>query len=163
MSAYSGALESIDRILNRGGDADEVLREVVPVLHDRFDQYSWIGIYLVEGEELVLGPWKGPHATAHVRIPIGQGICGAAAASGVTEIVDDVNADPRYLACFPSTRSEIVVPITYQGKVVGEIDIDSDQTAAFSSEDRTFLERVALLISPYCLVGWDTGGEAWAP
>jgi L-methionine (R)-S-oxide reductase len=163
MSSYSGALESIDRILNRGADADQVLREIVSVLHDRFDHYSWVGIYLVEGDELVLGPWQGPQATEHVRIPVGQGICGAAAASGVTEIVDDVTADPRYLACFPSTRSEIVVPIAYQGKVVGEIDIDSDQAAAFGAEDRMFLERVALLISPHCLVGWDTGGEAWSP
>jgi GAF domain-containing protein len=163
VSSYAGALEAIDRILNRGGDADEVLRQVVSVLHERFDHYSWVGIYLVEGDELVLGPWQGPQATEHVRIPVGQGICGAAAASGVTEIVDDVNADPRYLACFPSTRSEIVVPIAYQEKIVGEIDIDSDQPAAFTSEDRTFLERVALLISPHCLVGWDTGGEAWKP
>jgi L-methionine (R)-S-oxide reductase len=163
MSSHSGALESIDRILNRGGDADDVLRQVVSVLHDRFAHYSWVGIYLVEGDELVLGPWQGPEATEHVRIPIGQGICGAAAASGQTEIVDDVNADPRYLACFPSTRSEIVVPIAYGGKVVGEIDIDSDRAAAFNAEDRTFLERVALLISPHCLVGWDTGGEVWSP
>jgi GAF domain-containing protein len=163
MTAYAGALETIDRILERGGDADEVLREVVSVLHDRFDHYSWIGIYLVEDGDLVLGPWQGPEATEHVRIPIGQGICGAAAASGTTEIVDDVNADPRYLACFPSTRSEIVVPIAYEGKVVGEIDIDSDKPAAFGPDDRAFLERVALLISPYCLVGWDTGGEAWTP
>jgi L-methionine (R)-S-oxide reductase len=163
MSAYTGALEAIDRILNRGGDPDDVLRAVVSVLHDRFDDYSWIGIYLVEGGELVLGPWQGPHATEHVRIPLGQGICGAAAASGQTEIVDDVNADPRYLACFPSTRSEIVVPISYEGRIVGEIDIDSDRPAAFTAEDRTFLERVALVISPHCVVGWDTGGEAWTP
>jgi len=163
VSRHSGALEAIDRILNRGGDADEVLRQVVSILHDRFDDYSWVGIYLVEGDDLVLGPWQGPEATEHVRIPVGQGICGAAAASGETEVVDDVNADPRYLACFPSTRSEIVVPIAYEGKVVGEIDIDSDRPAAFGPDDRSFLERVALLISPYCLVGWDTGGEVWAP
>lgn len=163
MSAYTGALEAIDRILNRGGDADEILREVVAVLHERFDHYSWVGLYLVEGDDLVLGPWQGPEATDHVRIPIGQGICGAAAASGRTEVVDDVDSDSRYLACFPSTRSEIVVPITYQGKVVGEIDIDSDRPAAFGTDDRTFLERVALVISPHCLVGWDTGGEAWTP
>jgi putative methionine-R-sulfoxide reductase with GAF domain len=163
VSSYSGALEAIDRILNRGGDADEVLRHVVSVLHERFEHYSWVGIYLVEGDQLVLGPWQGPEATEHVRISVGQGICGAAAATGETEIVDDVNADPRYLACFPSTRSEIVVPIAYERKVVGEIDIDSDQPAAFGEEDRTFLERVALLISPHCLVGWDTGGEAWTP
>jgi putative methionine-R-sulfoxide reductase with GAF domain len=163
MSRHSGALEAVDRIINLGGDADDVLRQVVSVLHDRFDHYSWVGIYLVEDDELVLGPWEGPQATEHVRIPVGQGICGAAAASGRTEVVDDVNADPRYLACFPSTRSEIVVPISYEGRVVAEIDIDSDTPAAFGEDDRRFLERVALLISPYCLVGWDTGGEAWSP
>jgi L-methionine (R)-S-oxide reductase len=163
MSSYSDALEEIGEILNRGCDADDALRQVVAVLEERFEHYSWVGIYLVEGDELVLGPWRGPEATEHVRIPVGQGICGAAAATGVTEVVDDVNADPRYLACFASTRSEIVVPISYEGRVVGEIDIDSDRPAAFDAGDREFLERVALLISPYCLVGWDTGGEAWSP
>ena len=161
--AYRGALEAVDRIVNRERDADEVLRQTVELLHDRFEHYSWVGIYLVEGDDLVLGPWLGPQATDHVRIPIGQGICGAAAASGVTEIVDDVNADDRYLTCFLSTRSEIVVPIAYEGRVVGEIDIDSDVLAAFGPEDREFLERVALLVSPHCLVGWDTGGEEWTP
>lgn len=160
---HAAALEALDRILNRGGDADDVLRAVVALLHDRCDHYSWVGIYLVEDGELVLGPWQGPQATEHVRIPVGQGICGAAAASGRTEVVDDVNADPRYLACFPSTRSEIVVPIAYDGRVVGEIDIDSDLPAAFDEADRAFLERVAVLVSPYCLVGWDTGGERWTP
>ena len=160
--AYRSALEAIDRIVNRETDADEVLRKAVDFLHDRFDHYSWIGIYLVEGDDLVLGPWKGPAETEHVRIPIGQGICGAAAATGETEIVDDVNADERYLACFASTRSEIVVPIAFEGRVVGEIDIDSDVPAAFDERDRVFLERVALLVSPHCLVAWDTGGVAWA-
>jgi len=148
--SHDGALEAIDRIVNRGGD--DALQEAVDVLHDRFDDYSWVGIYLVEGDDLVLGPWKGPEATEHARIPVGQGICGAAAATGRTEVVDDVNADSRYVACFPSTRSEIVVPIAYEGRVVGEIDIDSDRPAAFGDDDRAFLERVALLISPHCLV-----------
>ena len=161
--AYRGALDAVDRIVNRESEPDEVLRQVVELLHDRFDHYSWVGIYFVEGDDLVLGPWKGPQATEHVRIPIGQGICGAAAASGETEIVDDVNADERYLACFASTRSEIVVPIFYDGRVVGEIDVDSDEPAAFGEQDREFLERVALLISPYCLVGWHTGGRGWEP
>jgi L-methionine (R)-S-oxide reductase len=160
-NTFRDAIEAVQRILNRGGDADEVLRQVVELLQDRLDHYSWVGIYLVEGDDLVLGPWKGPEATEHVRIPIGQGICGAAAASGRTEVVDDVNADPRYLACFPSTRSEIVVPIAYEGRVVGEIDIDSDKPAAFADADRVFLERVATLIAPYSLVGWDTGGVPW--
>jgi L-methionine (R)-S-oxide reductase len=160
---YRGVLDAVDRLINRGDEADDLLRRVVELLHDRFDHYSWVGIYFVESGELVLGPWKGPQATEHVRIPVGQGICGAAAASGRTEVVDDVDADPRYLACFRSTRSEIVVPVSYEGRVVAEIDIDSDERAAFGDDDRRFLERVATLISPYCLVGWDTRGERWTP
>ena len=142
------SLQTVEQIAEQGED---VLQRVVDVLHDEVDHYSWVGIYLVEGDDLVLGPWRGPQATEHVRIPVGQGVCGAAAASGETEIVDDVNADPRYLACFPSTRSEIVVPISHEGRVVGEIDIDSDRPAAFGEDDRALLERVASLIAPHCL------------
>ena len=166
---YRAGLEAIERVVNREREADDVLRKTVDVLHDRFEHYSWVGIYLVEDGDLVLGPWKGPQATEHVRIPVGQGVCGAAAASGRTELVDDVASDERYLACFPSTRSEIVVPIVYEGqhtdhplpapggtpRVVGEIDIDSDVPAAFGDADRAFLERVAVLIAPHCLVAWD--------
>ena len=159
----TGLQEGVDRILEGGGSDEEILQGVVEALEQLVEHYSWVGIYLVDGDDLVLGPWRGPHATEHVRIPIGQGVCGAAVANGRTEIVDDVNADPRYLACFPSTRSEIVVPIRYQDMVVAEIDIDSDSAAAFRDDDRSFLERVALLISPHCLVGWDTGGQAWEP
>ena len=159
--ARSGALEAIERVRNREAESDHIVRAVVDVLHERFDHYSWVGIYFVEGEELVLGPWRGPQATEHVRIPIGRGICGAAAASGRTEVVDDVSADERYLACFLSTRSEIVVPVRYQGLVVAEIDIDSNRPQAFTGEDRAFLEHVADMIAPYCLVGWDTGGVEW--
>jgi L-methionine (R)-S-oxide reductase len=158
---FGAALDAIEQIVAGGADSDDIVRGVVDVLADRLDTYSWVGIYFVEDGDLVLGPWKGPHATDHTRIPIGQGVCGAAAASGVTEIVDDVNADPRYLACFPSTRSEIVVPVAYEGTVVAEIDVDSDAPAAFGEPDRAFLERVAAIISPYCLVGWDTGGADW--
>jgi putative methionine-R-sulfoxide reductase with GAF domain len=158
---YRSALEAVDRILNRESEADEVLRRTVDVLYERFAHYSWVGIYLVEGDHLVLGPWRGPQASEHVRIPIGTGICGAAAASGRTEIVNDVSGDDRYLACFPSTRSEIVVPIAFDGKVVGEIDVDADTPAAFDDQDRSFLERVALVISAHCLVAWDTGGVSW--
>jgi GAF domain-containing protein len=141
-------LETIERLAERGGA--DTLQEAVEVLHDQVEHYSWVGIYLVDGDDLVLGPWRGPQATEHVRIPVGQGVCGAAAASGETEIVDDVNADPRYLACFASTRSEIVVPIAHDGRVVGEIDIDSDRPAAFGDEDRELLERVAVLLAPFC-------------
>jgi GAF domain-containing protein len=159
---YRTALEAVEELVERESEADAVLAGTVELLHDRFSTFSWVGIYLVEGGELVLGPWKGPRATDHVRIPIGRGICGAAAASGTTEIVENVSVDGRYLACFPSTRSEIVVPIAYEGRVVGEIDVDSDEVGAFGPVDRAFLERVAALIAPYALVAWDTGGVAWS-
>jgi L-methionine (R)-S-oxide reductase len=156
-----GALDAIDRIVHAGATPQDVLQRTVELLHDRFEHYSWVGIYLVEGDELVLGSWQGPEATEHMRIPVGQGICGAAAASGMTEIVDDVNDDPRYLACFPSTRSEIVVPIHFNGEVVGEIDIDSDTPAAFDEIDRRFLEHVARMLSSPC--GAALGRFAWGP
>jgi L-methionine (R)-S-oxide reductase len=159
--SLTGLQEAVDGILERGGPDGELLQAVVDALEQQVEHYSWVGIYLVDGDDLVLGPWRGPEATEHTRIPVGQGVCGAAAASGRTEVVDDVNADERYLSCFPSTRSEIVVPIVYEGKVVGEIDIDSDAPAAFGPEDKALLERVAVLISPHSLVGWDTGGVPW--
>lgn len=100
------------------------------------------------GRDLILGPWEGPEATEHTRIPIGTGVCGAAAASGRTEIVPDVSRDPRYLACFTSTRSEIVVPIVHDASVVGEIDVDGTALAAFGRADQEFLEAVAALLVP---------------
>ncbi|MDQ7843824.1 MAG: GAF domain-containing protein [Armatimonadota bacterium] len=143
---YAGALTEIEALLaaRRGAAAAQA---VVDYLHDRFPHYSWVGLYWVEGSDLVLGEWRGPQATAHTRIPIGTGVCGAAAASGRTEIVADVSQDPRYLACFPSTKSEIVVPIVRDGRVIGEIDIDSDQIGAFGRDDQRFLEQVAALLA----------------
>ena len=132
------------------GGPEQAAQRAVDVLHERFPHYDWVGIYWVDasGTMLDLGPWRGPEATEHTRIPIGTGICGAAAASGRTEIVDDVNADPRYLACFTTTSSEIVVPIEHEGVVVGEIDIDGTDPAAFGQADALFLEEVAALLAP---------------
>jgi GAF domain-containing protein len=112
--------------------------------------YAWVGIYLIHGSDLILDAWSGPTETQHTRIPIGKGVCGFAAKAGRTEIVSDVGKDPRYLECFTTTRSEIVAPILNGGRVIGEIDIDSDQLDAFSSLDREFLEAVARKLSPYC-------------
>ena len=112
------------------------------MLKDAMPAYTWVGIYLLDGDELVLGPFLGK-PSPHTRIPLGQGICGAAATRAKTIIVDDVNADPRYLACSLETRSEIVVPIIHDGRVLGEIDIDSDTPAAFGAADRDLLEAVA--------------------
>lgn len=144
---YQEALAEI-RALLAGAPHSAAAARVVELLPRRFPQYSWVGIYWVGGPDLVLGPWSGPEATQHTRIPIGTGICGAAARSGRTEIVHDVRQDPRYLACFPSTRSEIVVPILDGGRVVGEIDIDGREPGAFGRADQEFLEAVAALLGP---------------
>ncbi|PZR64142.1 MAG: diguanylate cyclase [Chloroflexi bacterium] len=130
---------------------DAAAQRAVEILRDRFHHYDWVGIYWLDpsGTDLVLGPWIGPEPTEHTRIPLGTGICGAAAASGQTEIVNDVDADPRYLACFSSTRSEIVVPIFADGQVVGEIDIDGSDRDAYDQTDARFLEEVAALLAPF--------------
>jgi L-methionine (R)-S-oxide reductase len=125
---------------SRGREARE---RVVKTLNSSVPTYSWVGIYAVEGKDLILDAWAGPAATEHTRIPIGKGVCGFAAKAGRTEIVSDVSKDPRYLQCFLSTKAEIVVPILNGGIVVGEIDIDSDQLEAFSTLDKEFLEAVA--------------------
>ena len=142
---YNLAERQIRDIISR--EDDFLLKNVIDYLYENFENYSWVGIYLVKGNYLILGPWKGPNATEHTKIPIGKGICGSAAASGQTEIISDVNADKRYLSCFVSTKSEIVVPIRKDGKVLGEIDIDSDKKSAFTNKDKEFLEKIADMLS----------------
>lgn len=121
--------------------------EVVHILKHNYQHYDWVGIYnLEEDNVLVLGPFLGK-PSPHTRIKTDSGVCGAAVREEHTIIVDDVNADPRYLACSLETKSEIVVPIFKNGIVVGEIDIDSHTHAAFTSADRNLLEKVAVILS----------------
>ena len=127
-------------------DADSAMTSAVATLKERLPHYTWVGIYLLEGSELVLGPFLGK-PSPHTRIALDRGICGAAATQQQTIIVDDVNRDPRYLACSLETRSEIVVPIMAGDRVLGEIDIDSDQLAAFGARDRALLEAVAAALA----------------
>ncbi len=117
MSSTSGALEAIDRILNRGGDADDILRQVVAVLHEQAG-YAWAGIFFLEDGELALGPQAGA----------------------------------------PDNPRRTSIPVTWQGDRVAELAVDDAP-----EEDRNFLERVAVLVSGHCLVGWDIGGESWEP
>ena len=142
MSEQAFAL--IGTICDSKREFNEIAQEVCSALRSSLKTYNWVGIYMVEDKTtLVLKAWDGPAATEHVRIPVGEGICGAAAQNGKTIIVDDVNKDPRYLQCFLNTKAEIVVPIYSEEKVVGEIDIDSDVTAAFGETDQIFLEWIA--------------------
>jgi L-methionine (R)-S-oxide reductase len=141
-----GLLAAIRAAVAAAPNATAAMTQAVQLLKDAVPYYSWVGIYLLEGDELVLGPFLGK-PSPHTRIPLGNGICGAAATSKATIVVDDVNADPRYLACSLETRSEIVVPIMNGAAVLGEIDIDSDRPAAFGARDRTLLEAVAALLA----------------
>jgi L-methionine (R)-S-oxide reductase len=129
--------------------AQELMQAMVKLLHDRMLKYNWVGFYLLEpGAQppmLVLGAFEGA-MTPHTRIPLNQGICGAAASSGLTVVVDDVRKDPRYLACSLETKSEIVVPVFVHGEVVGELDIDSHFAAAFTPEHQELVQHCALLV-----------------
>lgn len=143
---YDDVLSGVRAAVDRAPSYTEALSQAVNVLKDQMPDYSWVGIYLLDGQELILGPYRGK-PSPHTRIPLNQGICGAAASTKETIIVDDVDADPRYLACSLETRSEIVVPIMRGTDVLGEIDIDSDKKAAFGLADRELLEAVAAVLA----------------
>jgi len=135
---HEGLARQLTDAIDAAPDARAAMEHVVERLKTELPSYTWVGIYVLEGDELVLGPFLGK-PSPHTRIPLHQGICGAAASEKATIIVDDVNADPRYLACSLETRSEIVVPIMHGDDVLGEIDIDSDKPAAFGPTDRRLL------------------------
>lgn len=138
----------VGRIVETAPSAEKGMDAVVELLHHRIPHYSWVGIYLMDGpDELVLGPYRGK-PSPHTRIPLNQGICGAAAAQKATVIVPDVNSDSRYLACSLETKSEIVVPIMHGSRCLGEIDIDSDQPDAFGEYDQSLLETIAAKLAP---------------
>src|SRR3954468_20068859 len=145
--AHDATLANIEAVTREERDPGRAMERVVEALKREMPHYTWVGIYVLDGDELVLGPFVGK-PSPHTRIPIGRGICGAAAREGQTIIVDDVNADSRYLACSLETRSEIVVPISSGERVLGEIDIDSDRFAAFGAADKRLLESVASLLVP---------------
>ena len=139
----------ISQLAQSSATAQDLMRLMVKLLHERMLKYNWVGFYMLEpGAQppvLVLGAFEGA-MTPHTRIPLNQGICGAAASSGQTVVVDDVSKDPRYLACSLETKSEIVVPVFVHGKVVGELDIDSHFAAAFGIEDQALVQFCALVV-----------------
>jgi len=145
--ASTPAMLQLEAILGRLSGR-QALAEVCRFLRHSFSHYPWVGVYRVEGTDLVLDAWDGDQATEHTRIPVERGICGQAVREDRSVIVDDVRADPNYLACFLETRAEIVVPIHHEGRVVGEIDIDGNTVKAFDASDRRFLESVAAKLGP---------------
>jgi L-methionine (R)-S-oxide reductase len=146
MTSSTPVLEAVEALVSSRASDDRILDETVRLLKENFAHFTWVGIYWVDGDDLVLKTYLGK-PSPHTRIPIGKGICGAAVAEKRTVNVADVNADPRYLACSIETRSEIVIPIQRDSKIFGEIDIDSDAADAFSGSDQEFLEAVASLLA----------------
>ena len=143
------ARDAVDRLNSETLSADQFMKRITVLLNEKMLKYSWVGFYMLEhGAQppvLVLGHFQGA-MTPHTRIHLNQGICGAAASSGKTVVVDDVSKDSRYLACSLETKSEIVVPIFVRGEVVGELDIDSHFPAAFGEDDRDLVEYCAQLV-----------------
>jgi L-methionine (R)-S-oxide reductase len=138
-------------VAGSGSDA-EVLTTVVERLAERLDGWNWVGIYVLIGDTLVLGPYVGK-PTEHTRIAVGTGVCGTAVAEDHDMVVDDVRTLENYLACSLETRSELVVLIRDRGEVLGQFDIDSDRVAAFSGADEALLQRLGVLVGPR-VRGW---------
>ncbi|MCD6513126.1 MAG: GAF domain-containing protein [Thermoplasmata archaeon] len=139
-------LKEIKKIVEKNGGREEKLKEICHLLKKSIPYYNWVGFYIVEGQELILGPFEG-EPTEHVRISFGEGICGQAAERMDTFIVQDVSKEENYLSCSPEVKSEIVVPIFKDGKIVAELDIDSHYKALFTREDKEFLEEACSIIS----------------
>ena len=151
---YQHLANELTTLANASESVEDLMSVIVGRLQERMRHFDWVGFYMIEkgrpGEDpvLVLGPYVGA-VTQHTRIPLNQGICGAAASSGHTVVIDDVGKDPRYLACSTETKSEIVAPVFVKGEVVGEIDIDSHTPAAFTPDDRQLVEHCARLVGQY--------------
>ena len=151
---YQTLTDELTNLSDSADSAEHLMTMIVERLQELLKHYNWVGFYMLDESEngaesmLVLGPYVGAE-TPHKRIPLNQGICGAAVSSAQTVVVDDVNADPRYLACSMETKSEIVAPVLVNGKVVGELDIDSHQPAAFTDDDRQLVEHCASLVGRY--------------
>ena len=141
--------EIIEQILDMSGLPEEILEEIVELLHDTMPGWNWVGIYFLSKSQLVLGPFRGK-PTEHTTIKVGSGVCGTAIEKNTNVIIDDVSKCDNYLACSQETRSEIVVLIRHQGQVVAQFDVDSNLPEHFTPQDEQFLMEVAELAAPYC-------------
>jgi L-methionine (R)-S-oxide reductase len=148
MSHDQQHLEDLKKLVEQGGK--DALADAMQYLSTHRKDYHWVGIYKLEGDTLVLGPYVGP-TTDHVRIPVGRGVCGTAVAENKNQVVPDVRELDNYLACNLQTRSEIVVLIREPGtgRILGQIDVDGQAVNAFGKEEEGFLTNVAELLAPH--------------
>lgn len=138
-------IKKITEVARQADNIEQLLQESIKLIDSFSDGYDWTGYYLMKGDCLEVGPYVG-EKTPHTKIELNQGICGAAASEKQTVIVEDVKADPRFLACSISTKSEIVVPLMDGDLCLGEIDIDSNQLNFFGEDDKIMLEEIAGII-----------------
>ncbi|WP_158855886.1 GAF domain-containing protein [Lunatibacter salilacus] len=141
---YKALLPQLEALIIDEPDLIANLANVSAVLKEAFD-FFWVGFYLVKGEQLVLGPFQGP--VACTRIGFGKGVCGTAWETGKTQLVPDVDAFPGHIACSSASRSEIVVPVVQDGKVMMVLDVDSEQLDHFDTTDQVYLEQLADLLA----------------
>ena len=143
---YEEVTRSLESLLEGESDVLANLSNAAALLAQSLDRINWCGFYLLRGSELVLGPFQGKPAC--VRIPVGKGVCGTAAARLETLVVPDVNRFPGHIACDPASRSEIVVPILENGVLRGVLDVDAPEPTRFDEEDRNGLERFVAVLIP---------------
>ncbi|MDB5207323.1 MAG: hypothetical protein JWR72_2398 [Flavisolibacter sp.] len=141
---YEAILPQIRGLLHGEPDLIANLANISAALKEQFG-WLWVGFYLVKNEELVLGPFQGPVACTRIRK--GRGVCGTSWATGKTLIVADVEAFPGHIACSSLSRSEIVVPLIFDDKVMGVLDVDSVELSTFDETDQKFLEEIVQLLS----------------
>ena len=149
-SNYDELLKRVHQVCALDIPKEIRLLEVCNLLKNTISYYDWVGFYITNPDkerELVLGPYKG-QPTEHTRISYGQGICGQAAETEKTFIIQDVTLEGNYLSCSPDVRAEIVLPIFRNGLIIGELDIDSHHLAPFTQTDQIFLNQVCEIVSP---------------
>lgn len=121
-----------------------ILSNTSALLNDHLDQVNWVGFYLIENNELILGPFQGHPACVHIQI--GKGVCGTAVSNNETQVVKDVHQFPGHIACDANSNSEIVIPIHKANEIIGVLDIDASIKNRFNNEDRKELEKVVSII-----------------
>ena len=140
---YESLLPQIQGLLSGETNLIANLANIAAALKEQFNWF-WVGFYWVEKDELVLGPFQGP--VACTRIKKGRGVCGTTWEKEATIIVDDVEKFPGHIACSSSSKSEIVIPVFKQGKIVGVLDVDSSELAQFDTIDQFYLEQIVAMI-----------------
>ena len=150
MNKYQDILKLSLEIIHTKNSVEDKMQFICELLNNKLENYDWTGFYMadIENRTLHLGPYTG-EATDHTTIPYGKGICGQAAETEKTFLIDDVSAQSNYISCNINVKSEIVVPIIRDGVVLGQIDVDSNTAAAFTIKDQNILEQICTELAPY--------------